>query len=53
MTFAGLLLLALITVTVAQYTTIAVVALNDIHGSALPTILRRADNGQNYTYGGL
>lgn len=53
MTFAWLLLLTLITVTNTQYTTIAVVALNDIHGSALPTLLKRADNGQNYTYGGL
>ena len=37
----------------AQYTTIAIVATNDIHGAALPTQMQRQDNNQNYTYGGL
>lgn len=37
----------------AQYTTIAVVAINDIHGTALPTLMQRQDNKENYTYGGL
>lgn len=36
-----------------QFTTIAVVATNDIHGAALPTILQRTDTKENYTYGGL
>ncbi len=37
----------------SQYTTIAIVATNDIHGAALPTQMQRQDNNQNYTYGGL
>ena len=37
----------------AQYTTVAVVAINDVHGTALPTLLQRQDNMENYTYGGL
>ena len=48
-----LLLASLILAAYCQYTTIAVVALNDIHGSALPTLMQRQDNFQNYTYGGL
>lgn len=36
-----------------QFTTIAVVATNDIHGGALPTPLQRTDTQENYTYGGL
>lgn len=48
------LALVCLAVTVAgQYTTVAIVALNDIHGSALPTLMQREDNKQNYTYGGL
>lgn len=27
--------------------------MNDIHGAALPTLLQRQDNMENYTYGGL
>ena len=46
-----LLLSAILVAT--QYTTVAVVALNDIHGTALPTLLQRQDNMENYTYGGL
>ena len=38
---------------VTQYTTIAVIGINDIHGTALPTLLQRQDNMENYTYGGL
>lgn len=37
----------------SQYTTVAIVATNDIHGAALPTQMQRQDNNQNYTYGGL
>jgi len=47
------ILLLLAVLTIAQYTTIAVVAINDIHGTALPTIMQRQDNKENYTYGGL
>ena len=47
------ILLLLAAVTSAQYTTIALVAINDIHGTALPTIMQRQDNKENYTYGGL
>jgi hypothetical protein len=47
------ILLLLVAITTAQYTTIAVVAINDIHGTALPTIMQRQDNKENYTYGGL
>ena len=46
-------LFALIFAVTAQYTNIAIVALNDIHGAALPTLMQRQDNNQNYTYGGL
>ena len=45
--------MTLLCVVATQYSTIAVIALNDIHGSALPTLLQRQDNLQNYTYGGL
>lgn len=48
-----LLIAVLLIATNSQYTTIAVVGLNDIHGAALPTIMQRQDNRQNYTYGGL
>lgn len=37
----------------AQFTTVAIVATNDIHGAALPTQMQRQDTKQNYTYGGL
>ena len=38
----------------AQFTTIAVVGINDIHGTALPTYLERQyPQKQAYTYGGL
>ncbi len=37
----------------AQFTTIAIVATNDIHGTAFPSQMQHADNKQNYTYGGL
>ena len=43
----------LLSLTYGQYTTIAVIGLNDIHGAALPTLMERTDNHQNYTYGGL
>lgn len=33
--------------------TIAIIGTNDIHGSALPTIMERSDSGQKYHYGGL
>jgi len=50
----SLLLIALLVMAAnGQYTTIAVVALNDIHGSALPTLMQRQDTLQNYSYGGL
>lgn len=42
-----------LTLTVAEYTNVAIVALNDIHGTALPTLMERQDTHQNYTYGGL
>jgi 2',3'-cyclic-nucleotide 2'-phosphodiesterase (5'-nucleotidase family) len=45
--------LALASSASAQYTTIAVVAMNDIHGTALPTLMQRQDNLESYTYGGL
>ncbi len=47
------LLSVLLAPTAGQYTTVAIVALNDIHGSALPTLMEREDTKQNYTYGGL
>jgi 2',3'-cyclic-nucleotide 2'-phosphodiesterase (5'-nucleotidase family) len=47
------ILLLLAAIASAQYTTIALVAINDIHGTALPTIMQRQDNKENYTYGGL
>jgi hypothetical protein len=48
-----LVILLLSYLTSSQYTTIAIVATNDIHGTALPTQMQRQDNNQNYTYGGL
>ena len=39
--------------TIAQFTTVAIVATNDIHGAALPTDMQRQDTKENYTYGGL
>jgi 2',3'-cyclic-nucleotide 2'-phosphodiesterase (5'-nucleotidase family) len=47
------LLSVLLAPAAGQYTTVAIVALNDIHGSALPTLMEREDTKQNYTYGGL
>lgn len=46
-------LLLLLVAVAAQYTTVAVIAINDIHGTALPTLMQRQDNHENYTYGGL
>jgi 5'-nucleotidase / UDP-sugar diphosphatase len=46
-------ILSLLTLSSAQYTNIAIIAMNDIHGTALPTLMQRQDNLQNYTYGGL
>lgn len=37
----------------ASNITIALIGTNDIHGSALPTIMRRSDTGEQYNYGGL
>ena len=48
-----LVFLTLLLTVAAQYSTIAVVAINDVHGTALPTLMQRQDNLQNYTYGGL
>jgi len=36
-----------------QFTTIAIVATNDIHGSAFPAQMQRSDNKEKYNYGGL
>lgn len=33
--------------------TVAIIGTNDIHGSALPTIMERSDTGEKYHYGGL
>lgn len=33
--------------------TIALIATNDIHGSAFPTEMMRSDTKEKYTYGGL
>jgi hypothetical protein len=33
--------------------TVAIIGTNDIHGSALPTIMQRQDTGEKYYYGGL
>jgi 2',3'-cyclic-nucleotide 2'-phosphodiesterase (5'-nucleotidase family) len=43
----------LLCVAMAQFTTVAIVATNDIHGAALPTAMQRQDTKENYTYGGL
>lgn len=43
----------LLCVSAAQFTTVAIVATNDIHGTALPTAMQRQDTKENYTYGGL
>ena len=50
-----LLALALIALQVqAQFTTVAVIGINDVHGTALPTSLERQfPQKQAYTYGGL
>lgn len=48
-----LLSLFIISLVSSQFTTIAIVATNDIHGAALPTQMQRQDTKQNYTYGGL
>lgn len=53
MLFVYIIVLALVELTISQYTTVAVVAMNDIHGTALPILMERQDNRQNYTYGGL
>ena len=38
----------------AQFTTVAIIGINDIHGTALPTYLERQyPQKQAYTYGGL
>ncbi len=36
-----------------RYVRVAIVGTNDIHGTALPTSLFRADTNQTYNYGGL
>ena len=38
---------------VPDYTTIVIVGTNDLHGKVYPTTLFRADNQQEYKYGGL
>lgn len=43
----------LLYVAISQFTTVAIVATNDIHGAALPTAMQRQDTKENYTYGGL
>jgi len=43
----------LLSLTFCQFTTVAIVHTNDIHGSAFPALMQRSDNGQNYSYGGL
>jgi 2',3'-cyclic-nucleotide 2'-phosphodiesterase (5'-nucleotidase family) len=43
----------LLVVVCGQFTTVAIVATNDIHGAALPTQMQRSDTKENYTYGGL
>lgn len=48
-----LLLALLVAAAMSQFTTIAIVATNDIHGSAFPAQMQRSDNKQNYNYGGL
>jgi 2',3'-cyclic-nucleotide 2'-phosphodiesterase (5'-nucleotidase family) len=48
-----LFFLLLLGVAAGTFVKVAVVGTNDIHGSALPTLLHRADLNQNYTYGGL
>lgn len=53
MALIAFLLAVLAALAASQYTTVAIVALNDIHGSALPTLMEREDTKQNYTYGGL
>lgn len=47
------LFLTFIAATRTQFTTVAIVATNDIHGSAFPTQMERSDTGERYSYGGL
>lgn len=53
LSFSLCLLFLLLASVSGQFTTIAIVATNDIHGAALPTQMQRSDTKQNYTYGGL
>ena len=50
----GLTLLAVLIAAVATTNvTIAIIGTNDIHGTAFPALLQRADTGEEYYYGGL
>ena len=37
----------------SQFVTVAIVATNDIHGTALPASMVRSDTNEEYKYGGL
>lgn len=53
MSYYLLLIIVLVGLANSQFTTVAIVATNDIHGAALPTQMQRQDTKQNYNYGGL
>lgn len=40
-------------VLIAQFTTVAIIGTNDIHGTAFPALMKRSDNAEPYYYGGL
>jgi 2',3'-cyclic-nucleotide 2'-phosphodiesterase (5'-nucleotidase family) len=48
-----LVLVSLLGSGLCQFTTIAIVATNDIHGSAFPAQMQRSDTKEDYNYGGL
>lgn len=47
------LFLCILTIIHSANVTVAIIGTNDIHGSALPTIMQRQDTGEKYYYGGL
>jgi 2',3'-cyclic-nucleotide 2'-phosphodiesterase (5'-nucleotidase family) len=53
MNFIALLFVFWFTETYSTLQTVAIIATNDIHGSAFPTSLFRSDTNQSYDYGGL
>lgn len=50
---ASILILCCLVTLHCSNITIALIGTNDIHGSALPTVMERFDTGEKYYYGGL